>query len=320
MRNAVTTAILIILLGLASPTDAATDQQWATIGTGALTGVYHSAGHAIRKTVARPRGKEKVTIAIEATQGSSENLEAVTSGRFYFGIVQSDLQYKGYNGVHRSPWGGRPLTNLRAVASLYTEAVTLVAARTSNIMEVDDLKIRRRALVNLGEPGSGQYVNAHEILEVVGVNPDMDIRQVQVSAVRALDLFGRRQLDAFFFTAGHPAAHFHEIAGGRRMARFVPMDPTAEELKRYPYYRRVKIPVKYYPGMGHDQDVPTVGVKATLVASSETPDWMAYRLVKALIAEMDYFKTQLLVLQDLDRAGMVEGHSAPFHPGALTRR
>ena len=107
MKNAVTTAILIMLMGLASPADAATDQQWATIGTGALTGVYHSAGHAIRKTVARHRGKERVPVLVKATRGSSENLEAVTSGRFYFGIVQSDLQYKAYHGVLRSPWGGK---------------------------------------------------------------------------------------------------------------------------------------------------------------------------------------------------------------------
>ena len=316
MKNAVTTAILVILIGLASPADAATDQQWATIGTGALTGVYHSAGHAIRKTVARNRGKQSVTIVVEETQGSLENLEAVTSGRFYFGIVQSDLQYKAWHGTNRSPWGGRPQTNLRAVASLYTEAVNLVAAARSNVQKVEDLK-RGRLIVNLGEPGSGQYVNANEILDIIGIDPDFDFSQLQVSPVRALDLFRRRQLDAFFFTAGHPSAQFHEIAAGRREAQFVPMNPTDKRLKRYPYYQRALIPIKHYPGMGHDQDIKTIGVKATLVASAETPDWMAYRIVKALVENMDYFKTQLLVFQDLSREGMVEALYAPIHPGAL---
>jgi hypothetical protein len=316
MKNAITTAVLVILLGLASPTDAATDQQWATIGTGALTGVYHSTGHAIRKTVARNRGKQSVTISVEETQGSLENLEAVTSGRFYFGIVQSDLQYKAWHGTNRSPWGGRPQTNLRAVASLYTEAINLVAASRSNVQNVRDLK-NRRLVVNLGEPGSGQYVNANEILEVVGIDPRMDFIAVDESPVRSLDLFRRRQLDAFFFTAGPPAPQFHEIAAGRRKAQFVPGNPTEERLKRYPYYRRVKIPIKYYAGMGNDQDVPAIGVSATLVASADTPDWMAYRIVKALIENMDYFKTQLLVLQDFSREGMLEALFAPIHPGAL---
>lgn len=316
MKNAVTTAILVLLLGLASPTDAATDPQWATIGTGALTGVYHNTGHAIRKTVERNRGKQKVTISVKETQGSLENLEAVTSGRFYFGIVQSDLQYKAWHGTNRSPWGGRPQTNLRAVASLYTEAINLVAARRSNVQNVLDLK-RGRLIVNLGKPGSGQFVNAHEILEVVGLDFRWDFVAVNESPVRALDLFRRRQLDAFFFTAGHPAAQFHEIAAGQRQAQFVPMNPTEDRLMRYPYYRRALIPIKYYPGMGQDQDVPTIGVKATLVASTDTPDWMAYRIVKALIENMDYFKTQLLVFQDLSREGMVEALSAPIHPGAL---
>ncbi|MDJ0668884.1 MAG: TAXI family TRAP transporter solute-binding subunit [Desulfobacterales bacterium] len=316
MKNAVTTAIMVILLGLASPTDAATDQQWATIGTGSLTGVYHSAGHAIQKTVARHRGKEKVTIAVEETQGSLENLEAITSGRFYFGIVQSDLQYKAWHGTNRSPWGGRPQTNLRAVASLYTEAINLVAATRSNVQSVSDLK-GRRIVVNLGEPGSGQYVNAHEILDIVGIDPEFDFRQVQLSPVRALDLFRRRQLDAFFFTAGHPAAQFHEVASGDRRVQFVTMNPKDELLAKYPYYQRTSVPIKYYRTIDNDQDVKTIGVKATLVASADTPDWMAYRIVKALIENMDFFKTQLLVLQDLNREGMVEALHAPIHPGAL---
>ncbi len=316
MKNAVTTAIMVILLGLASPTDAATDQQWATIGTGSLTGVYHSTGQAIRKTVARHRGKEKVTISVVETQGSLENLDAVTSGRFYFGIVQSDLQYKAWHGTNRSPWGGRPQTNLRAVASLYTEAVNLVAATRTNVQSVRDLK-GRRIVVNLGEPGSGQYVNAHEILDIVGIDPEFDFRQVQLSPVRALDHFRRRQLDAFFFTAGHPAAQFHEVASGKRRIQFVTMNPKDELLAKYPYYLRTSVPIKYYQTIDNDQDVKTIGVKATLVASADTPDWMAYRIVKSLIENMDFFKTQLLVLQDLYREGMVEALYAPIHPGAL---
>ncbi len=319
MKRAAMSAILALVISVLyiEPPCAASDRPWATIGTGALTGVYYNVGQAIKKTLDRYPSDPLIKMSVEETQGSLENLEAVTSGRFYFGIIQSDVQFKAWNGTTGTPWAGRPQKNLRAVFSIYTEAVNLVAAETRNVHSVDDLKRRKRIVVNLGEPGSGHYVNAHEIMEAVGINPQIDFRQVQVSPVRALDLFARRQLDAFFFTAGHPAAQFHEVARGQRMARFVPMNPTDVELKRYPYYRRVMIPVKHYPGMGHEQDVPTIGVKATLVASAETPDWMVYGLVKTIAENFDYFETQLLIFENITDESILEALTAPMHPGAL---
>jgi uncharacterized protein len=107
------------------------------------------------------------------------------------------------------------------------------------------------------------------------------------------------------------------VASGKRLAKFVTINPEEELLKNYPYYRRTLIPVKYYPGMENKQDVATIGVRATVIASTDTPDWMVYGIVKAVAENMDYFKSQLLVFQDLSRAGMLEGLSAPIHPGAL---
>ena len=318
MKNSAMTALLVLLIGLALPssTNAATDRLWATIGTGSLTGVYYSTGHAISKTLARYGGDQKIDMSVLETQGSLENLEAVTSGRFHFGIVQSDIQYKAWHGTTASPWEGNPQKNLRAVFSLYTEAINLVALSSRNINNLKDLK-SKSFKVNLGELGSGQYINANDLLMAVGIHPQDDVREVHVSPPMALELFERREIDAFFFTAGHPAALFHEVAGGKRLAKFVTLNPEESLLKNYPYYSRTLIPVKYYSGMENKQDVATIGVRATVVASTDTPDWMVYEIVKAVAKNMGYFKSQLLVFQDLNRAGMIEALSAPIHPGAL---
>lgn len=318
MKNSVIAALLVILIGLALPasTNAATERPLATIGTGSLTGVYYSTGHAIAKTLDHYAGDQKIDLSVKETQGSLENLEAVTSGRFYFGIVQSDIQYKAWHGTTASPWEGKPQKNLRAVFSLYTEAINLVALSSRNINNLKDLK-SEPFKVNTGEPGSGQYINANDLLMAVGIHPQDDVREVHVSPTRALELFEHREIDAFFFTAGHPAALFHEVAGGKRLAKFVTLNPEESLLKNYPYYSRTLIPVKYYPGMENKQDVATIGVRATVVTSADTPDWMVYGIVKAVAEKMGYFKSQLLVFQDLNRAGMLEGLSAPIHPGAL---
>ena len=318
MKNPAITALLVMLIGLAlpAPTKAATDRPWATIGTGDLTGVYYNSGTAIAKTLDRSAGDQKIDMTVQETQGSLENLAAVTSGRFYFGIIQSDIQYMAWHGVDASPWAGNPQKNLRAVFSLYTEAINLVALSRRNINGLQDLKSRRFS-VNLGEPGSGQHINANELLAAVGIDPRNDLREVLVSPTRALDLFDRREIDAFFFTAGHPAPQFHLVAGGRQQAKFVALDGYQDLLERFPYYKKTLIPVKYYPNMDNDQDVATIGVKATVVASADTPEWMVYGTVKAVAENLDYFKTQLLVFEGLNRAGMLEALSAPIHPGAL---
>ncbi len=318
MIRAATTAVLTVMIGVFAigAALAASDRPYATIGTGSLTGVYYNVGQALKKTLERYPSDPEIVLSVEETQGSLENLEAVTSGRFFFGIIQSDVQFKAWNGTNGTPWAGRPQKNLRAVLSLYTEAVNLVAATRRGIQVPEDLQ-SKRVSVNLGEPGSGHYINAREVLDAIGIDPDQHLSAVQVSGPRALGLFGRNQLDAFFFTAGHPAAQFHEVARGRRMAKFVPMDPTEAELKRYPYYRRIMIPIKYYPDMGNEQDVPTIGVKATVIASVDTPDWMVYGLVKTIADHFEYLETQLKIFESLTRESALEALTAPIHPGAL---
>jgi TRAP transporter TAXI family solute receptor len=318
MRRIAMTALMTLYIGMFStgPLNAATERPWATIGAGALTGIYYNCGQAIAKTLDRYPPEPPIKMTVQETQGSLANLDAVTTGRFYFGIIQSDIQYKAWHGVNRSPWAGNPQENLRAVCSLYTEAVNLVASRRPNIIEAKDLT-RGRRRINLGEQGSGQYINALEVLDAVGIDPQRDLIAVHTSPVRSLALFQRREIDAFFFTAGHPAAQFREVAAGGRLAHFIPLEATDDELAIYPYYQRATIPIKYYPGMDNDADVPTVGMRATVVASALTPDWMAYGIVKAIVENMDYFKTQLLVFEDLDGAAMLDGLTAPIHPGAL---
>ncbi len=320
MIRAATTAVLTVMIGLFAigTARAVSERPYATIGTGSLTGVYYNVGQAFKKTLERYPADPVIKLAVQETQGSLENLEAVTSGRFYFGIIQSDIQYKAWNGTNGSPWAGRPQKNLRAVLSLYTEAVSLVAATRRGVQGLADLKSKRIS-VNLGEPGSGHYVNAHEVLNAVGIHPERekDLRAMDVSPVDALSLFARNQIDAFFITAGHPNALFHEVNGGKRRAQFVMLNPKEELLARYPYYLRTTIPARYYPDMDNPTDVPTVGVKAVVVASADTPDWMVYGLVNTIADHIEYLKTQLKIFENVKRDTVLEALYAPIHPGAL---
>jgi TRAP transporter TAXI family solute receptor len=74
---------------------------------------------------------------------------------------------------------------------------------------------------------------------------------------------------------------------------------------------------KFYPGAKNDADVPTFGVKATFVTSAKVPDNVVYAIVKEVFDNFESFKKLHPAYAGLTKKNMLEGLSAPFHPGAL---
>lgn len=64
-------------------------------------------------------------------------------------------------------------------------------------------------------------------------------------------------------------------------------------------------------------EVNTFGVIATLCASSRLPADLVYTVTKEVFENLDHFRRQHPALSDLTKEGMLEGISAPLHPGAL---
>jgi TRAP transporter TAXI family solute receptor len=99
--------------------------------------------------------------------------------------------------------------------------------------------------------------------------------------------------------------------------RIVPIEVTDQLLTHYPYYASAIIPMAFYPKAVNKTDVATFGVKATLVTSAKTPDDIVYAVTKEVFDNLDYFKTLHPAYQVLTKKSMLEGLSAPVHPGAL---
>ena len=64
-------------------------------------------------------------------------------------------------------------------------------------------------------------------------------------------------------------------------------------------------------------DAKTFGVKATFVTSAKVPDEVVYAIVKEVFDNFDEFKKLHPAYAVLTKKGMLEGLSAPLHPGAL---
>jgi TRAP transporter TAXI family solute receptor len=288
---------------------------FVTIGTGGVTGVYYPTGGAIARIINQKRDRYGIRAMVESTAGSVFNVNAVIAGDLEFGLVQIDRQYQAINGL--AEWGPKgKQEDLRAVFCLYPEFVTLVAAVDADIAKLEDLKGKR---VNIGNFGSGQRQNAIDALTAVGIDYNTDLIAESVNATEAPGLLQQGQIDAFFYTVGHPSGAIKEAAAGARKVRFVPVTGSGIDklIAGHPYYTKATIPVGFYPELQNDSDVDTFGVKATLVTSAKVKEQVVYAITKEVFDNFEQFKKLHPAYAVLTKTNMLENQPAQIHPGAM---
>lgn len=291
----------------------ATAQEFISIGTGAVTGVYYPAGGAICRMLARTRADHGIRCSVEATGGSVYNVNALRSGELQFGIAQSDVQFNAYHGTGNFvDQGANPA--LRAVFAIHPEPFTLVARADADIHRFEDLKGKR---VNLGNPGSGQRDTMDVLMRELGWGASDFAMTSELQAGEQSRALCDNNIDAMVYTVGHPSGSIQEATTA---CASVLVNVNGEAVDRlvaaHPYYRKARIPGGLYRGT--DEEVETFGVSATLVTSAEVPEESVYALVKAVFEDLDQFRTLHPAFARLDPHEMVsDGLSAPLHPGAL---
>lgn len=305
---------LVLAGSLAIAGAAMAKDTFVTIGTGGITGVYYPTGGAIAKIINAKRSKYHVRASVESTGGSKFNINAIATGDLDFGVAQADTQYMAYFG--KEAWAGKPVKKLRAVFALAPEAVTFVAAEDSGIRSIRDVKGK---IVNIGDPGSGQYINSQDIFKTVGLVPDKDFKAEKIKPADAPRILQDGRIDAFFFTVGHPNGNIKEATAGKRLCRIVPITGLDKLLKDAPYYSMTTIDMTQYPDATNSKDgkVETLGMLATLVTSSDVPDDVVYAITKEVMENLDAFKKLHPALGALTKKTMLEGLTAPIHNGAM---
>ncbi|AFX98942.1 TRAP transporter solute receptor, TAXI family protein [Candidatus Endolissoclinum faulkneri L2] len=288
-------------------------QQFISIGTGGVTGVYYPTGGAICRLINRDRKKHGIRCSVESTGGSIYNANTIHSDELEFGIVQSDVQYDAYNGTGTFGNVG-PFRELRSVFSLHAEPVTIVARKNANIRTFDDLKGTR---VNIGNAGSGTR-NTWEIIEqALGWKRNNLKLAAELKASETAEALCDNKIDANFSMVGHPAAIISETMSTCEANLVSITGPAFDKLVAdHPYYRKATIPGGLYPGSSNDID--TFGVGATLMTSSKVSDEVVYTLTKAVFGNLEDFKKLHPAFANLKAEEMIkEALSAPLHPGAI---
>ena len=291
---------------------AAMAEEFITIGTGGVTGVYYPTGGAICRLVNKGRKEHGIRCSVESTGGSVYNINTIRAGELEFGVAQSDWQYHAYNGTSRFEEQGA-FEDLRAVFSVHPEPFTVVARADAGISTVEDLKGKR---VNIGNPGSGQRGTMEVLMEAKGWSMDDFALATELKAAEQSAALCDNQIDAMIYTVGHPSGSIQEATTAcDSVLVSVTGDAVDGLIENNSFYRTATIPGGMYRGT--DSDVTTFGVGATFVTSAAVSEDAVYAVVAGVFDNFEDFKKLHPAFANLKAEEMATaGLSAPLHPGA----
>jgi uncharacterized protein len=303
-------AIAIGIIAILPFSVRAGDDVFASIGTGALSGVYYPVGKAICHIVNEDLRTHGVRCSAETTPGSVYNIHALQSGELEFAIVQSDVQYAAYTG--EGPWLGRAFRGLRSVVSLYPELVTVIVRANSHIRDLADLAGRR---VNVGSQGSGTRATWDAIEADVGWSDVNRVHPVALRADATPSALCTGEIDASLMIIGHPSP----LVSAQEAAcavNFVALDGAAIDklVRDHPYYQTGTIGGAAYKIAA---EVPTFGVRAILVTSASVDARVVGAIAKELLTHLAALRALHPALVKLTADEMIkDGLTAPLHKGA----
>ncbi|MTI45728.1 hypothetical protein JM93_00643 [Roseibium hamelinense] len=289
----------------------AAEQQFISIGTGGVTGVYYPTGGAICRLVNKNRKEHGIRCSVESTGGSIYNINTIRAGELEFGVAQSDWQYHAYNGTSKFEEAG-PFENLRAVFSVHPEPVTILARGDAGVSNITDLKDKR---LNIGNAGSGTRGTWDVIEGALGWSRDDLKLAAELKSAETGQALCDNKIDAYFWLVGHPSALTQETISSCEAVLVNATGPEIEKLVAdRPYYRTATIPAGMY---NNEDDITTFGVGATFVSSADVPDEVVYTLVKSVFEDFDSFTKLHPAFANLKEEEMIKDSlSAPLHPGA----
>ena len=282
-------------------------EQYHTLGTGWPTGSYYKFGEAFSAYA----NKQGFKIFNYASEGSLENGYRVNTGRIDFALLQSDVAEVLYKGWIEE--GQLPSPDLRAIASLWPEAVHVITLRDNSIKTISDIEGKKIAI---GSIRSGTRFTAARIWLAAGFERLSHDNVKLLSRGNSIKALENGEVDALVLVGAIPDPAIQDLAQRRDDIYFVPLEQniiTKLVEKNFSYYGQ-PIPAKTYPGQ--TESVLSLGMTALLTTSVNTPNEVVEQYMKLMQEGAEE------ISQTFYRAGFIThktvrlGISMPLHPAA----
>lgn len=84
------------------------------------------------------------------------------------------------------------------------------------------------------------------------------------------------------------------------------------------FYVKVVVPTEMLPNFANPSDTEIIGVRASLVASSQVSERAIYQVAKEVFGHLDHYKNRYPATVKLNQRDLAESLAAPPYPGVAT--
>jgi len=265
----------------------------------------------LARTIAARLAAQGFDASSSSTQGSIENLQLLQRGAVNVAIAQGDIARQAYLG--QGAFGGTAHhPELRALASLYPEALHVVVLADGPIHDIGDLRGRR---LDAGPPASGTRSSALQVLAAHGLAPASVELVSSAGFDDTVQALVNGRVDAIASVIHAPARQLQRLAADHRI-RILPLAPAAigQLTRQDPSFVRLALAPGTYPGQG--APIATVGVSALLVADAGMPADEVRGVLRAVFEQADFIAAGSPAGGQIARASARVGMTIPLHEAA----
>ncbi|MFI6057893.1 TAXI family TRAP transporter solute-binding subunit [Streptomyces sp. NPDC051286] len=307
--GAVVAVVLGLLLWWVLPLGDPPPSGSLTFSTGVRSGVYQRYGERLEGALAKDL--PKVSIRLQTSEGSQQNIQRVATGKADFTIATTDALATylrdGKAGADR----------LRGCVRLYDDYIQLVVPRDSDVQTVADLAGKR---VAVGQEGSGVRLVADRLMTAAGLDPTHGITPVPAGIDTMPTQLQNGLIDAFFWSGGLPTTAVQELSD-RFPIRLVPLEASLIKRLRAGggptrYYRSAVMPADAYRGAQQESAITTVAVANVLVTTDRTDPAMTEAFTRTVIDSRDRIGREVHAAQLVDLRTAIYTDPLQLHDGA----
>lgn len=265
------------------------------IGTASIGGEYYQFGKTIESTLSN----NKVKYKSYPTRGSLSNVEYVSNKKLTFGVAQGDLLFDQ----------SKFKSNIKAVMTLFPEAIHVVALKDSELNKVEELKGKR---INLGRVGSGSHFHAMLLLKMHGIEINQIIPSYK-SLTNALDDLKKGNTDVVIFTGAYP---FRPLLSFVKKNTIKLLKLSKEAITEFSNNKNITltIPKNTYPGLR--ESILVAGSSAVLFTHKDTPNKTVKELLINLFDKQEELAAKHKRAAKFSMANKDKGILLDIHPGA----
>ncbi|MDT4891725.1 MAG: uncharacterized protein QOE97_760 [Pseudonocardiales bacterium] len=273
---------------------------------GATRGVYYAF---LDQLAAHLRARDRhLTVTVEASDGSVQNLERVAGGTADCGIAAGDaaaLAVAGERPFYRPE-------DIAAVARVYDGYVQLVVRADSGISALAD--IRGRSL-SLGADGSGVRLISSRLLRVARI-PEAAVHTLALGFDDSVAALTAGRIDGFFWSGGVPTPAVAQLVSSGR-AELVPLGAFVDAMSADygQLYRAATIPAGSY---GDTRALDTIAVANVIVCGRAVRDDIVEFLTDTLFRYQPAIAQVVPAVNAMNKGSAIDTGPLPLHPGAVS--